>query len=66
MAKTLLLNALHEVLADYVVDLSPEKLKVGVWSGKIVLNELQVRALCLEQRVGSISSTTIEANVSRR
>ena len=44
MAKTLLLNALHEVLSDYVVDLSPEKLKVGVWSGKIVLNELQVRA----------------------
>lgn len=44
MAKNLLLNALHEVLADYVVDLSPEKLKVGVWSGKIVLNELQVRA----------------------
>ena len=43
MAKTLLLNALHDVLADYVVGLSPESLKVGVWSGKIVLNELQVR-----------------------
>lgn len=43
MAKALLLNALHDVLADYVVGLSPESLKVGVWSGKIVLNELQVK-----------------------
>ena len=44
MAKKLLLNTLHDVLSDYVKDLSPEKLKVGVWSGKIVLNDLQVRA----------------------
>ena len=43
MAKALLLNALHDALSDYVVGLSPEKLKVGVWSGKIVLEELQVR-----------------------
>lgn len=43
MAKALLLNALHDALSDYVVGLSPEKLKVGVWSGKIVLNELEVR-----------------------
>lgn len=42
MAKALLLNALHEALSDYVVGLSPENLKVGVWSGKIVLDELQV------------------------
>lgn len=43
MAKALLLNALHDALSDYVVGLSPERLKVGVWSGKIVLDELQVR-----------------------
>lgn len=42
MAKALLLNALHDALADYVLGLSPEKLKVGVWSGKIVLDDLQV------------------------
>lgn len=42
MAKALLLNALHEALSDYVAGLSPERLKVGVWSGKIVLDELQV------------------------
>jgi len=42
MAKALLLNALHDALSDYVVGLSPERLKVGVWSGKIVLEELQV------------------------
>lgn len=44
MAKAILLNALHDTLADYVVGLSPEKLKVGVWSGKIVLDDLQVNA----------------------
>lgn len=43
MAKALLLNALHDALSDYVVGLSPERLKVGVWSGKIVLDELQVQ-----------------------
>ena len=36
------MNALHDALSDYVVGLSPERLKVGVWSGKIVLDELQV------------------------
>lgn len=58
MAKALLLNALHDVLADYVVGLSPESLKVGVWSGKIVLNELQVRyfvfASCQSCHLGRI------------
>lgn len=48
MAKALLLNALHDALSDYVVGLSPERLKFGVWSGKIELNELEVRdLLCL-------------------
>ncbi|CAM9966399.1 unnamed protein product, partial [Discosporangium mesarthrocarpum] len=43
MAKAILLNALHQALSDYVVGLTHEKLKVGVWSGKIVLDDLQVR-----------------------
>ncbi|CAM9583227.1 unnamed protein product, partial [Hapterophycus canaliculatus] len=43
MAKSLLLNALHDTLSDYVVGLSPESLKVGVWSGRIELNQLQVQ-----------------------
>lgn len=42
MAKALLLKALHEALEDYVLGLSPDKLKVGVWSGEIVLDDLQV------------------------
>eukprot|EP00752_Nemacystus_decipiens_P006311 g5691.t1 len=49
MAKALLLNALHDALSDYVVGLSPEKLKVGVWSGKIVLGELQVNPEAVNQ-----------------
>lgn len=50
MAKALLLNALHEALSDYVVGLSPENLKVGVWSGKIVLDELQVPNMSQQSR----------------
>eukprot|EP00903_Cladosiphon_okamuranus_P017946 g16513.t1 len=49
MAKALLLNALHDALSDYVVGLSPERLKVGVWSGKIVLEELQVNPEAVNQ-----------------
>ncbi|CAM9659912.1 unnamed protein product, partial [Ectocarpus sp. 8 AP-2014] len=49
MAKSLLLNALHDALSDYVVGLSPERLKVGVWSGKIVLDELQVNPDAVNQ-----------------
>lgn len=60
MAKALLLNALHDALADYVLGLSPEKLKVGVWSGKIVLDDLQVG----ENRARIIASlTTVELKV---
>lgn len=42
MAKSLLLNALVRVLGDYVNGLTEENLKVGVWSGKIVLNSLEL------------------------
>jgi len=44
MANALLLNALQHALSDFVVGLSPEWLKVGVGSGKIVLDGLQVNS----------------------
>lgn len=43
MAKALLLNALQDVLSDYVIGLSSENLKGGVFAGKIALENLQVR-----------------------
>lgn len=73
MAKALLLKALHEVLADYVLGLSPENLKIGVWSGKIVLDDLQVsqvvhckvRDVPFENyRWGIISAGALEARTS--
>lgn len=43
MAKKLLLNSLRSVFADYVVGLTDDKLKLGVWSGYLELHDLQVR-----------------------
>lgn len=62
MAKALLLNALHDALSDYVVGLSPERLKVGVWSGKIVLDELQVCNLLRVCFLFSLARMTKENN----
>jgi vacuolar protein sorting-associated protein 13A/C len=42
MTKRLLLNALVTVLGDFVEGLTEENLKVGVWSGKIILNRLRL------------------------
>jgi vacuolar protein sorting-associated protein 13A/C len=42
MTKRLLLNALVTVLGDFVEGLTEENLKVGVWSGKIVLKNLKL------------------------
>ena len=42
MAKKLLLSALVNVLGDFVDGLTEENLAVGVWSGKIVLNQVQL------------------------
>jgi vacuolar protein sorting-associated protein 13A/C len=42
MTKRLLLNALVTVLGDFVEGLTEENLKVGVWSGKIILNHLKL------------------------
>lgn len=42
MAKRLLLNALRTAFADYIVGLTDDKLRLGVWSGEIELHDLQV------------------------
>lgn len=48
MAKHLLLNVLVDVLGKYVEGLSAENLKVGVWSGKIELYNLKLKASGLQ------------------
>jgi vacuolar protein sorting-associated protein 13A/C len=49
MAKELLLNALVGVLGDYVEGITQENLKVGVWSGKIELKNLQLNRYGIEK-----------------
>lgn len=49
MAKELLLNALVSVLGDYVEGITKENLKVGVWSGKIELKNLQLNHQGIEK-----------------
>lgn len=48
MAKQLLLNILGDVLGNYVDGLSVENLKLGVWSGKIELHNLQLKRTALD------------------
>eukprot|EP01041_Mallomonas_annulata_P001683 gene1683-3255_t len=48
MAKKLLLNVLVDFLGDYVDGLSEENLRLGVWSGKVVLNNLQLNRKTLQ------------------
>lgn len=49
MAKRILLSALVNVLGDFVDGLTEENLAVGVWSGKIVLNHLQLNRKAIEK-----------------
>lgn len=49
MAKELLLNALVNVLGDYVQGITKDNLKVGVWSGKIELKNLQLNHQGIEK-----------------
>jgi vacuolar protein sorting-associated protein 13A/C len=49
MAKELLLNALVGVLGDYIEGITKENLKVGVWSGKIELQHLQLNSAGIEK-----------------
>lgn len=48
MAKQLLLNVLVDTLGTYVEGLSPENLKLGVWSGEVHLNNLQLKSGILD------------------
>jgi len=49
MAKRLLLNVLVSVLGDYIEDLTEDNLKLGVWSGEIVLNDLRINRKILQK-----------------
>ena len=49
MAKRLLLNVLLSVLGDYIEGLSEDNLKLGVWSGEISLNNLQLNRTILQR-----------------
>jgi vacuolar protein sorting-associated protein 13A/C len=49
MAKELLLNALVSVLGDYIEGITKDNLKVGVWSGKIELKNLQLNHAGIEK-----------------
>ena len=48
MAKKLLLDVLVNVLGNYVEGLSPENLRVGVWSGKVELRNLKLKSTALD------------------
>ena len=49
MAKRLLLNVLVSVLGDYIEGLTEDNLKLGVWSGEIVLNDLRINRKILQK-----------------
>ena len=49
MAKRLLLNVLLAILGDYIEDLAADNLKLGVWSGEIVLNDLGINRKILQK-----------------
>lgn len=57
MAKRLLLNILVDVLDDYVEGLSIENLQLGVFSGKVELNNLQLKRTGLDKLNLPISVT---------
>ena len=57
MAKNLLVNVLVNVLGNYVEGLSEENLKVGVFSGKIEFNNLQLKRTALDDLNIPISIT---------
>ncbi len=42
MAKRLVLSALRRVFADYIVELNEENLRLGVWNGRLELENLQI------------------------
>mgnify|MGYP005994255063 CR=1 FL=1 len=55
MAKRILLSALVNVLGDFVDGLTEENLAVGVWSGKIVLNHVQLNRKAIDKLNLSVS-----------
>ncbi len=66
MAKRIVLAALQRVFADYIVELNEENLRLGVWNGRLELENLQINneainALGLPVRV--ISGEVIKFSV---
>jgi vacuolar protein sorting-associated protein 13A/C len=49
MAKRILLNVLLQVLGDFVEDLTEENLKIGVWSGEVILENLSLSKTVLQK-----------------
>jgi vacuolar protein sorting-associated protein 13A/C len=49
MAKRLLLNVLLQVLGDFVEGLTEDNLKIGVWSGEVVLENLTLSKTLLRR-----------------
>lgn len=49
MAKRLLLNVLLQVLGDFVEGLTEENLRIGVWSGEVVLRNLSLSRSLLQR-----------------
>ncbi|KAJ1462144.1 hypothetical protein M885DRAFT_506262 [Pelagophyceae sp. CCMP2097] len=47
--KAMLFKVLEDALGEFVVGFSPEHLKVGLWSGKIVLNDLEVNSAAVSR-----------------
>ena len=73
MAKAIILDALEEAIGKYVLDLDPSLLKVSLFSGKIILNDLKINAAAVNKELsnsplplpitilnGSIGSITCE------
>lgn len=68
----LVLTLLTKLLRPYIADLTREKLRVGVWSGNVVLTDLKLREEALDTlglpvrlRCGSIGRLQIRVPWSR-
>ena len=49
MAKEYVLGLLVKILGDFIDNITEDRLKVGVWSGKIVLENLVLKQECISK-----------------
>lgn len=64
----LVLTLLTKLLGSYITDLTREKLRVGVWSGNVVLTDVELRAdvldaMCLPVRLQRASVGRLQVRV---